>query len=388
MTEKRKAREREGHTQLKKKRISVKKHNSIKGEGGKNRGPGLPNQLRKEINFLDETQHSFNDDDVNFDDDVYEYEEEDAIEDLKKNHQFDPVDNLEYELPGDFKDENVASDEDDEVNSDQDDLEEGNRRHVRMLEDITGLPSDAFEGKKKKDIVVSEPYPESEFNPSRDILDGDGLISMDDLMDPLSRKAGFSKISKRLKELEKKGKAVHAPLPKPVQKRLERQAAYNESKKVLTQWESLIKRNREAPTIYFGEDVNLGYSTVGAIAADFEPRTDFEKNIASLLNDTNVVEAHRKDGASLLELNKITVEDVRDRNSHLAKMRSLLFRHEIKAKRIKKIKSKTYRKLQKKDRLKAVSKAVETDPEVAKELAMKQERKRAEVSSECFQNFI
>ncbi|KAG9152138.1 hypothetical protein Leryth_023156 [Lithospermum erythrorhizon] len=59
-------------------------------------------------------------------------------------------------------------------------------------------------------------------------------------------------------------------------------------------------------------------------------------------------------------------------------MRSLLFRHEIKAKRIKKIKSKTYHKLQKKDRLKAVSKAVETDPEVAKELAMKQERKRAE----------
>lgn len=60
-------------------------------------------------------------------------------------------------------------------------------------------------------------------------------------------------------------------------------------------------------------------------------------------------------------------------------MRSLLFRHEMKAKRLKNIKSKTYHRLLKKDRLKATTFA-ETDPEAAKELAMKQEFKRAEVT--------
>lgn len=60
-------------------------------------------------------------------------------------------------------------------------------------------------------------------------------------------------------------------------------------------------------------------------------------------------------------------------------MRSLLFRHEMKARRIKKIKSKTYHWLLKKDRLKGTAVVVEMDPEAAKELAMKHEFKRAEV---------
>ncbi|KAL3358506.1 hypothetical protein AABB24_015560 [Solanum stoloniferum] len=59
-------------------------------------------------------------------------------------------------------------------------------------------------------------------------------------------------------------------------------------------------------------------------------------------------------------------------------MRSLLFRHEMKAKRVKKIKSKVYHRLLKKDRLKQAGTTIETDPEAAKEQAMKQEFKRAE----------
>lgn len=76
---------------------------------------------------------------------------------------------------------------------------------------------------------------------------------------------------------------------------------------------------------------------------------------------------------------KISVEDVKEHHDRIAKMRSLLFRHEMKAKRIKKIKSKTYRRLLKKDRFKTASTDIHMDPEAAKELAMKQEFKRAEV---------
>lgn len=60
-------------------------------------------------------------------------------------------------------------------------------------------------------------------------------------------------------------------------------------------------------------------------------------------------------------------------------MRSLLFRHELKMKRIKKVKSKVYHRMMKKDRLKASSHEMLMDPEAAKEQAMKQEFKRAEV---------
>lgn len=134
---------------------------------------------------------------------------------------------------------------------------------------------------------------------------GDGLISIHDLLDPLHDKPGYSKLRRRLDHLEKKQMPLQAPLPKVEREKLERKVAYEHSKKDVTKWEPLVKRNREAPTLYFDEDVNLGFSTVGAIASEFEPRTEFEKKMALLVQDPEVKEAHQKDGSRLLELNKV-----------------------------------------------------------------------------------
>lgn len=361
----------------------------------KRTGPRLPNALRKELERLNPSRPSdsegeeIDSDEAEFGNgrDVYEYEEEAPPEESRRNSRFDPVDNLEYELPDEFEDENVSSDDDEDVgdsnganpsNAEAEDDDEG--RHIRMLQEITGMPGETFQGKKRKkaDLVVSEAYPESEFNPSHNVGDGDGHITIQDLLDPLYGKAGYSKLRKRTSQMERKPMSIQAPLPKPYREKLERKVAYEQSKKDITKWEPLVKRNREAPTIYFDQDLDLGFSTVGAIASEFEPRTDFEKKIASLFHDDQVKEAHKKDGARLLELNKTSIEDEKDRRDRIAKMRSLLFRHEIKQKHIKKIKSKTYHRLMKKDRLKATSAQIEMDPEAAKEQAMKQEFKRAE----------
>lgn len=162
-----------------------------------------------------------------------------------------------------------------------------------------------YTGKKKKNnVVISEGYPESEYNPSRDVLDGDGRIRMEDLLGPLQDKPGFGKLRKRMDQL-KKSEVIEAPLPQAVREKVERGTAYKISQKEITKWEPIVKRNREAPTIYFDEDTDLGFSTVGAIASEFEPRTEFEKKMASLISHDNVMEAHRKDGSRLLELNKV-----------------------------------------------------------------------------------
>lgn len=159
--------------------------------------------------------------------------------------------------------------------------------------------------RRKNDLVISEAYPESEYNPSRSVLDGDGRISIQDLLDPLHGMRGFSKVRTSMQRMEKKSMPIQAPLPKVDREKVERKVAYEQSKKDITKWEPLVKRNREVPTLYFDEDRNLGYSTVGAIASEFEPRSEFEKKIASLVNDNGVAEAHSKDGARLLELNKV-----------------------------------------------------------------------------------
>ncbi|KAK9945694.1 hypothetical protein M0R45_011193 [Rubus argutus] len=334
--------------------------------------------------------------------DLYEYEEGVPEEESKKNRRFDPVDNLDYELPEDFEDENVSSDDDNEVKNagvieaEDEVKEEDEGRTIReipseLLKIVSFANSECSYIKqcnfrvhtvisrgRRNNVVVSEAYPESEYNPTRDILEGEGALSIRDLLDPLQGKHGYSKLRKSVRTLEKKSAPIQAPLPKPVQERLERNAAYDKSKEELRKWEPIIKRNREAPTIYFDDDRDLGPSSVGTIASEFEPRTEFEKKIASLVYDDEVMDAHRKDGSRLrLELNKVSAEDEKDRQNRIAKMRSLLFRHELKSKHIKNIKSKTYHRLLKKDKLKANSILGQMDPEAAKELAMKQEYERA-----------
>lgn len=72
-------------------------------------------------------------------------------------------------------------------------------------------------------------------------------------------------------------------------------------------------------------------------------------------------------------------DHVKDHN-HIAKMRSLLFRHERKSKHFKKIKSKLYHRLKNKDLRNSAVLGALMDPELAKEEAMKQEARRVEVS--------
>uniref|UniRef100_A0A803L0C6 Uncharacterized protein n=1 Tax=Chenopodium quinoa TaxID=63459 RepID=A0A803L0C6_CHEQI len=366
---------------------SGKRRGGGSGGGGERRGPRLPSAFRKQLDNLGNPNlYGNSDDDVEDDEvidsdegelnyvkDLYEYEEEVAEEESKKNRRFDHVENYEYELPEKFKDEDILSEDDDDLgpgdeDDDSIDKEYDEGRHARMLEDITGIHTQAFADKKRKRrAAVSEAYPESEFNPSRDVLSGNGSISIQDLLDPLRGTPSFSKLRKRIEHVEKKGETVQAPLPKPERERVERGVAYDHTKKDITKWEHLVKRNREAPTLYFDQGNDMGLPTVGTMASEFKPRTDFEKAIASILDNKEISEAYKNDGAKLLELNKISVEEVKDRQNRLAKMRSLLFRHEMKAKHVKKIKSKTYHRLKKKDKLKAASSDLQTDPEVAKD---------------------
>lgn len=156
-------------------------------------------------------------------------------------------------------------------------------------------------------MLFTEAYPESEFNPTRDVLEGKNVLTEEDLLAPLEGKPGYHKTSRQISRMRKDTKhVVHAPLPKPQRERLERKAVKGLVDEEFSKWVHLVKKNREATTVYFNQDVNhLGNSTVGAIASEFRPRTEFEMRMASVLNDDHEVSvAHREDGARLLELNE------------------------------------------------------------------------------------
>lgn len=82
-----------------------------------------------------------------------------------------------------------------------------------------------------------------------------------------------------------------------------------------------------------------------------------------------------------LKMNHLSIEEVAERRAELAKMRELMFRAEAKAKRVKKIKSKTYRRIRKKEKERLAKKLGEEtdgdDDEEDEERRLKREIERA-----------
>lgn len=70
------------------------------------KGPRLPNALRKELERLNPVDEGFGSDEDQeevYGRDLYEYEEELPEEESKKNRRYDPVENLEYQMPEEFE---------------------------------------------------------------------------------------------------------------------------------------------------------------------------------------------------------------------------------------------------------------------------------------------
>lgn len=82
-----------------------------------------------------------------------------------------------------------------------------------------------------------------------------------------------------------------------------------------------------------------------------------------------------------LKMNHLTLEEATARRAELRKMRDLMFRAEVKAKRLSKIKSKTYRRLKKKEKQKLLKKlggdAVEEEEDMDEEGRLKRDVERA-----------
>ena len=155
-------------------------------------------------------------------------------------------------------------------------------------------------------------------------------------------------------------KKLDVPLPKRQQDRLDRTAAYEKSKETLKRWIDTVKHNRRA------EHLSFPILDPNAVAAQgsqrllptshSQPLTDLESAIQNILQDSGLAAPNGKSDEDQLlafeelKTNKMPLEEVQARRAELRRTRELLFREEIRAKRIKKIKSKTYRKVHRKER--------------------------------------
>ncbi|KAI5283224.1 hypothetical protein KEM54_002305 [Ascosphaera aggregata] len=148
---------------------------------------------------------------------------------------------------------------------------------------------------------------------------------------------------------------LNAPLAKRQQDRIDRAAAFEKSKETLDRWIDTVKHNRRAEHLSFplpepgvNEQVRI---------QDTKARTDLEAAIQNILVESGLADSNDTSGgekkiqeAEGLEAKKIPLEEIQARRAELRKARDLMFREEARAKRIKKIKSRSYRRVHRKER--------------------------------------
>ncbi|KAH7135580.1 Utp14 protein-domain-containing protein [Dendryphion nanum] len=240
---------------------------------------------------------------------------------------------------------------------DDDDLDDPEK--LSQLQNlISSLPEDEQEKTKaKRKVDVHEFGAPSEFGVMRKV---DLANFKPKTSDPERKKAlkllqDDDKPSKR-NDMSKK---LHAPLPKRQQDKLDRAAANEKTNETLGRWVDTVKQNRQAEHLFFpmqhpdsvgpaeGE-ARLMPTTTAA------PANDLEAAIQSILQESGLSNGKEDEDQiqkwEELQTNKMSLEEAAKRRTELRKQRELLFREEVRAKRVKKIKSKAYRRVHRKER--------------------------------------
>ncbi|KAG9239065.1 Utp14 protein-domain-containing protein [Amylocarpus encephaloides] len=285
-------------------------------------------------------------------------DEEDVRRNSKPQTEEDSESREDDDEDGESDEESSASSADDDETSDP--------AKIAALQSMIANLSQAEEGSrapaKQRSDGASEYNTPSDFgltSKTKLTLEDLGLPNINDphikkslkFVDPESKVGGRRKAA--LAKLE-------VPLARRQQDKLDRSSAYDKTKETLDRWKDTVMNNRKADHLMFPlPDQGLAgalSNTQLVPTTQSKPFNELEATIQSILEESGLsTKDGRDDEAQIrqyedLEAKKLSIEDIKARRQQLRLARDLLFREEAKAKRIKKIKSKAYRKVHRKQR--------------------------------------
>jgi U3 small nucleolar RNA-associated protein 14 len=216
--------------------------------------------------------------------------------------------------------------------------------------------------------------------------------TLDDFLEDTALATDVLGSSKSKKKQLAKASAIAAPLPPRQQNRLDRQVATDKAKEQLERWKDTVVKNRRAEFLTFplqkpeDQAATVGRSKFAPVTEQ-APRNDLEESIQRIMEESGLASrgvvgegdaAGDEEDALLkseeLATNKLPLEEVMRRRAELRRARELLFREELKAKRISKIKSKAYRKVHRKER----ERLAEQERQVREEMGIEEDEDEKE----------
>ncbi|XP_060585732.1 uncharacterized protein LOC132741554 [Ruditapes philippinarum] len=256
------------------------------------------------------------------------------------------------------------------------------RRHNQLLDALSSL-----DGKKRNKLsqrtVISNQVSEFNFSSSKDKT---SVVKLHELVGSLKESTSHGELKNQLRNVSKSKKTVSTPLPKHEKEKIDRATAYETTSGEISKWDPIVRKNRKADQIQFPlEKPDFKIVTTDQLVKRFQPRTPLERQVAELLQGSeNVIRDKGQEltPAEQKALQAMDVNEAKERRIELMKYRALLSYKEAKAKRQKKIKSKRYHRVLKKEKLKnekkQLEKLQEEDPESYLDKLNQLERDRAQ----------
>ncbi|KAK2159152.1 hypothetical protein LSH36_157g01027 [Paralvinella palmiformis] len=257
--------------------------------------------------------------------------------------------------------EEDSSPEEVELSSDEDEKEAFDKsKHASLMRSITAL-----DGKVKASSERREAISMSEHHAPA----AKGPVKLQQLVGALGNKLGHTELKKQINRVKKRLKVLPVPLSKPEQQRIHRSLAFEGVNKDLSKWDPIVKKHRLAEQLVFPleqPDIRI-LSSPDELVKRIQPKTALETEVAALLGE------HKPDPEKVLTpaeekaLKAMSIEEACQRRAELQKYRALLSYKESKARRQNKIKSKTYHRILRKEKLKKEKKMLDelekSDPE-------------------------
>jgi U3 small nucleolar RNA-associated protein 14 len=347
---------------------------TFRGSSSNQKGNGKPKKTKKQQDLEDEDDFDMDEGDSadgeEDSDDLGEdaidlataldqYEEDEAEERREKAKKKKKVSAFDDSDESPSEGEDVAADGASDLSSSDGDDEDDRQAQLQDL--ISSLATESEKQGKGRRVEVHESSVPDEFGVSRKV----DLLSFkpkgaDDEKKRALKLLQDDKKSKRTDIARK----LEAPLPKRQQDKLDRAAANAKANETLERWTDTIKRNRRAENLIFPLQNKSGGETVGETrlqpTTTSAPTNDLESTIQAILQQSGLSNGADDEDkirrGEELELNKRPIEEVMKNRAALRLARELAFREDIRAKRIKKIKSKAYRRVHRKEREKLLEK--------------------------------
>lgn len=252
------------------------------------------------------------------------------------------------EQSGDSSSDDEDDDDDDDDDEDEDPFDEISEDEEDV--ELNTITNDLLKQTEKRAYKKLDNYgsgKDSEFS-----LPTGGSTKRINLVDMMSA-VDDKEAASNAKLIQKDSSALSVPLPQRIQERHNRKAAYEISKKEVERWQDVVQQNRRAEHLSFPMNPAAEHNHASTFTrSSEEPKTKLQEKVDSVLKESNLVGDQRNATFEELATAKISPEEMKKRTSEMRLMRELMFREERKAKRLKKIKSKTYRRIKKKEMLK------------------------------------